>query len=137
MATRTKSPSRVVTIAIGLRGRSAPADIVVRWEPLQRWFGLSQGELADAIGVSRQTVNRWKMTRTGPAPDGAEAGWLAVLAEIRAIASRTWESPGEFRKWIRTPLSILRMQRPIEYFRPGHLSVVLDLVRAEAGGGYS
>lgn len=132
-----KFHSGVVTGSIGMGVAYAPAGVVVRWEQLQRWFGLTQGEFADAIGVSRQTVNRWKMTGTGPAPDSAEAGWLALLAEIRAIASRTWESPQEFRGWMRTPLPILNMQRPIDFFKPGSLAMVVDLVRAEAGGGYS
>lgn len=137
MASRMKFHSGVVAGSIGIGVAYAPAGVVVRWEQLQRWFGLSQGEFADAIGVSRQTVNRWKMTGTGPAPDSAAAGWLALLAEIRAIASQTWDSPQEFRRWMRTPLPILNMQRPMDFFKPGNLAVVVDLVRAEAGGGYS
>ena len=137
MASRMKFHAGVMSGSIGVGVAYAPAGAVVRWERLQRWLGLSQGELADAIGVSRQTVNRWKMTGGGPAAGSAEAGWLAVLAEIKAVASRTWESPHAFRRWMHTPLPILNMQRPIDFFRPGSLAVVVDLVRAEAGGGYS
>ncbi|MBI4342531.1 MAG: DUF2384 domain-containing protein [Candidatus Omnitrophica bacterium] len=106
-------------------------------ERLRQWFGLSQSEFADMVGVSRQTVNRWKMTGTGPTPDSAEAGLLALLAQVKAIAEQTWDSQDDFRRWLRAPLPILRMKRPIDYFKPSGLTVVLDLVRAEAGGGYS
>ena len=137
MTSRTRFRSGVVAGSIGMGIAHAPVRAVVRWEQLQRWFGLSQGKFADAIGVSRQTVNRWKMTGTSPTSDSAEAGWLALLAEIRSIAAKTWDSPQEFRRWLRTPLPILNMQRPIDFFKPGSLAVVVDLVRAEAGGGYS
>ncbi len=106
-------------------------------EKLRMWFGLSQGEFADLVGVSRQTVNRWKMTGTGPAPDTAEAGLLAMLVQMKAIAEQTWDSSDEFRRWMRTPLPILRMKRPFDFLKPSGLTVVLDIVRAEAGGGYS
>jgi uncharacterized protein (DUF2384 family) len=77
------------------------------------------------------------MADGGPAAESAEAGLLAVLSQIKAIAEQTWDSPGAFRRWPRTPLPILRMKRPVDYFRPSGLTVVLDLVRAEGGGEYS
>jgi hypothetical protein len=60
MGSRTKFHSHALSAAIPDKLLPVPrcGSSLRSPERLRQWFGLSQGEIAEVIGVSRQTVNR-------------------------------------------------------------------------------
>lgn len=106
-------------------------------ESLRNWYGLSQFEWAQVLGVSRSTVARWAAERSGPDPGSAEGRLFALLEDIRMLAEKLRRDPARFRVWLRAPSPALRGRPPADVLlRRGPVSI-RDLLLDEFEGTYA
>jgi hypothetical protein len=93
-------------------------------DALQQGLGLSDDELADALGASNRTFQRW---RAGTAyPQQLARQRLAELLRLLQRASGTFEGPDAVRRWLHSESRFLGGLTPAEAIRVGRLD------RAEA-----
>lgn len=93
-------------------------------DSLQEATGLSEEELADALGASHRTVRRW---RAGTAyPQQLARQRLAALLRLQRRVEETFEGPDAVRRWFHSESRYLGGITPAEAVRVGRLD------RAEA-----
>jgi DNA-binding XRE family transcriptional regulator len=99
-----------VAVAIGRRGHKTH---LLRVKAIRQWFGLTQEELAQVLGVSRATVIRWEEANSGPVATSAAGRVLNILVETQRLAGRTFHRPENAQRWLRTNVPALHAT-PIE-----------------------
>ncbi len=67
---------------------------------LEQTFGLSDGELADALAASPRTLDRWKANLTYPQHEARER--LARLIVLGDRLKETFRTPEAIRLWLQT-----------------------------------
>jgi len=93
-------------------------------DALQKGMGLSDEELADALGTSHRTLQRW---RAGTAyPQQLARQRLAELLRLEERVRETFEGPDAVQRWARSQSRYLGGITPAEAIRVGRLD------RAEA-----
>jgi transcriptional regulator with XRE-family HTH domain len=93
-------------------------------DSLQEATGLSDEELADALGASHRTIQRW---RAGTAyPQQLARQRLAELLRLQRRVQETFEEPDAVRRWFHSQSRYLGGITPAEAVRVGRLD------RAEA-----
>ena len=93
-------------------------------DALQEAMGLSEEELAEALGVSHRTLQRW---RAGTAyPQQLARQRLAELLRLQQRVRETFEGPDVVRRWFHSESRYLGGITPAEAVRVGRLD------RAEA-----
>lgn len=103
---------------------------------LRRWFGLSQGDFADAIGAHRATIIRWENRTGGPSPASSEAAVLSALRDIRDLLERG-RGP-RAKNWLEAQIPVLGGKTPKEILASGPHGVlrVRDVVHEDWEGVY-
>ena len=104
-------------------------------KPVRRWFGLTQGAFARALGVSRATVARWEAQHTGPEPNSAEGRLLTALVEARDLAVKMF-GPSQGRGWFRSSIPVFHGKHPVEVLTERGPIPVRDELRIAWEGGY-
>lgn len=84
---------------------------------LEEDLGLSTAELANALGLSARTLERWRAGETHPQREAR--GRLAALAVLHRRLRETFDSPEATRLWLRTSSSYLGGLTPVEVLRAG------------------
>ena len=93
-------------------------------DALQEAMGLSEEELAEALGASHRTLQRW---RAGTAyPQQLARQRLAELLRLQQRVRETFEGPDAVRRWFHSQSRYLGGITPAEAVRVGRLD------RAEA-----
>ena len=109
---------------------SAPPDI----EEMRRWLGLTQEELADAVGRSRRTVARWNPA----APDHtvARGRTARTLRQLHRIQFLLDEIVGRdvALVWLRSPNRGFRGQAPLDLILEGRSNELIAALEALADG---
>lgn len=113
--------------------RRDPAPVVIRLDSVRRVFP-SDAALAQALGVNRAQVRRWREGRTEPAPENADR--LVGLDTVVELLSGHLE-PSSVRKWLEGFNAHLGDRRPIDLLREGNLSDVVAAVEALKSGSYA
>lgn len=103
---------------------------------LREWLGLSQGEFARALGVSRATVNRWEMQGHDPDPASAAGRLVEVMREIRELALKQSRSH-KIDVWFTTPLPLWKGRTPRETLLARGPVPVRDALLAAWEGAYA
>ncbi len=86
-------------------------------DALEQGTGLSEDELAQALGTSRRTIQRW---RTGTAyPQQATRHRLAELLDLQRRVQETFDGPDAVRLWFQSPSRYLGGISPAEAVRVG------------------
>ena len=86
-------------------------------DALEEGMGLSEDELAQALGTSRRTLQRW---RTGAAyPQQAMRKQLSSLLELLERVQETFEGTEAPRHWFESPSHYLGGISPAEAVRVG------------------
>jgi putative toxin-antitoxin system antitoxin component (TIGR02293 family) len=97
-------------------------------EQIERDFGLSSRELAQALGVDRRTLDRWASGDTFPRH--AAKSRLSRLVALHDRLAETFESADEVRAWLHRPLPFLGGLAPIDAVKVGRLESVVGALDA-------
>ena len=105
----------------------------VRLESALRAFP-SDAKVAEALGVDRAQVKRWREGATTPGPGNAEriVGLDAVVELLTG-----WLEPPSIRKWLFGHNAHLSDRRPVDVLRDGNLSDVIAAIEALKSGAYA
>jgi transcriptional regulator with XRE-family HTH domain len=120
-------------VARSAAARKASPPIVIRIDSARRAFP-SDASLAEAIGVNRSQVRRWREGLTEPSPEAADR--LVGLDAVVELLSGYLE-PSSIRKWLEGFNAHLGNRRPIDVLRQGNLSEVVAAVQAAKSGAYA
>lgn len=116
----------------GGKGRSS-AFHRVRLASARRAFP-SDAQIAEALGVDRAQVKRWREGRTEPGPENADR--IVGLDAAVELLSRYLE-PTSIPKWLMGLNAHLGDRRPIDLLREGSLSEVIAAIEALKSGSYA
>lgn len=94
----------------------------------------SDAQVADALGVDRAQVKRWREGRTAPGADAADrlVGLDAVIELLHGYLE-----PASILKWLKGTNAHLSDRRPLDLLREGRLSEVIAAVEALKSGSYA
>lgn len=104
-----------------------------RLESARRAFP-SDAQLAQALGVNRSQVKRWREGETEPGQENAER--VVGLDAAVALLSGYLE-PTSIPKWLMGVNAHLGNRRPVDVLRDGNLSEVIGAIEALRGGAYA
>lgn len=104
-----------------------------RLESARRAFP-SDAQLAEALGVNRSQVKRWRAGETEPGQENAER--VVALDAAVALLSGYLE-PTSVPKWLMGVNAHLADRRPIDLLREGNLSEVIAAIEALRSGAYA
>lgn len=109
-----------------------PCDI----ETLRAWFGMTQAELAAAIGRSPRTIARWKASNAGePTRASAEiARSVRLLGRVKYLLEDLMPRDAAVR-WLQTPNAGFRGEAPVDLLMSGRVEGVIAVLEALADGG--
>lgn len=107
--------------------------LAVRLESARRAFP-SDAQVADALGVDRAQVKRWRDGRTAPGPENADR--LIGLDTAVELLSGYLE-PSSIPKWLMGINAHLGDRRPIDLLRRGNLAAVIAAIEALKSGAYA
>lgn len=125
---RPRSPKK----AGGVKERRA-AYSAVRLQSARRAFA-SDAQVAEALGVNRAQVRRWREGRTAPGPENADriVGLDTVVELLSGYLDRR-----SIPKWLMGINAHLGERRPVDVLREGALSEVIAAIEALKSGSYA
>lgn len=106
---------------------------LMRLESARRAFS-SDAQVADALGVDRAQVKRWREGQTQPGPENADR--IVGLDTVVALLTGYLE-PGSIPKWLKGFNAHLGDRRPMDLLRQGNLSDVIAAIEALKSGAYA
>ena len=104
-----------------------------RLESARRAFS-SDAKIAEALGVNRAQVKRWREGETEPGPENADR--VVGLDAAVALLSGYLE-PTSIPKWLTGHNAHLGGRRPVDLLREGNLSDVIAAIEAMKSGSYA
>lgn len=105
----------------------------LRLESARRAF-TSDAQVADALGVNRAQVKRWREGETEPGPGNAERV-LGLDAAVELLSG--YLAPSSIPKWLMGVNAHLGDRRPVDLLRQGNLSDVIAAIEALKSGSYA
>jgi hypothetical protein len=105
----------------------------VRLRSARRAFGSDAG-VAEALGVNRAQVTRWREGRTIPGPENADR--IVGLDTVVELLSG-YLDPASLPKWLLGNNAHLGHRRPVDLLRQGSLSPVVAAIEAMKAGSYA
>lgn len=88
-------------------------------EAIKDEMGLTEEELAGALGTSRRTLQRWRAGTSSPPPLARQR--LGELLRLQARVRGTFAGPDAVRRWARAKSQYLHWATPAEAIRAGRL----------------
>ena len=99
-----------------------------RTRQLREYFGLTQTELAHALGVSLRTVQNWERAGVVGSPRQ-----LRDLEELRTVLKESIKG-SDIPAWLRSESDAFAGQRPIELLKDGKArDIIVEFRRLQAG----
>lgn len=129
----TPPASRKATQAKHRRPAGPSPFHAVRLESARRAFP-SDAKMAEALGVDRAQVKRWREGRTEP---GSEHADRIVGLDIVVELLSGYLEPSSVPKWLMGINAHLADRRPIDLLREGSLSNVIAAIEALKSGSYA
>lgn len=105
----------------------------MRLDAAHRAFA-SDAQIADALGVDRAQVTRWRAGRTVPSAEVADR-LVGLDAVIELLATHL--EPDSIGKWLRGINAHLDNRRPLDLLRQGNLSAVIGAIEAMKSGSHA
>jgi len=117
------------------RGNAEPTGgfFALRLESARRAF-TSDAQVADALGVDRAQVKRWREGETEPGPGNAERV-VGLDAAVELLSG--YLAPSSIPKWLMGVNAHLGDRRPVDLLRQGNLSEVIAAIEALKSGSYA
>lgn len=117
------------------RGQKATGEhfVPMRLESARRAFA-SDAQVAEALGVDRSQVKRWREGETEPGPENA-ARIVGLDAVVELLSG--YLEPSSIAKWLWGINAHLGDRRPIDLLRQGNLSDVIASIEALKSGSYA
>jgi transcriptional regulator with XRE-family HTH domain len=107
---------------------AAPGNSESRVRLLREWFGLTQTEMAHALGMSLRSVQNWEHGNTA-----AKGHRLRDLEELRSVLDEIVPEP-ELPVWLRSENQALGGRQPVELIVQGKARDILaEFRRLQAG----
>ena len=95
---------------------------------MREHFGLTQAELANAIGVSVRTVQNWEKAGAASKPRQ-----LRDLEELWTILTESIKRP-DIPAWLRSANNAFSGQRPVDLLKDGKTrDIIVEFRRLQAG----
>lgn len=104
-----------------------------RLESARRAFR-SDAKLAEALGVDRAQLKRWREGRTEPGSENADR---IVGLDTAVQLLSTYLEPSSIPKWLMGINAHLGDRRPVDLLREGSLSDVIAAIEALKSGSYA
>ncbi len=98
-------------------------------------FGLPYTELADALGVDRRTLLRYRKESHAPSP--RVRAQLEKVREIRHLLLELFQNEDEAVEWLYSPAPALRGRRSIDLIRGGELDDVIHVLAGLYAGSHA
>jgi hypothetical protein len=105
----------------------------LRLESVRRAFS-SDAKVAEALGVNRAQVKRWREGDTEPGPGNAERV-IGLDAAVELLSG--YLEPSSIPKWLMGQNAHLGDRRPVDLLRDGNLSEVIAAIEALKSGAYA
>jgi uncharacterized protein (DUF2384 family) len=105
----------------------------LRLDSARRAF-TSDAQVADALGVDRAQVKRWREGETEPGPGNAERV-VGLDAAVELLSG--YLSASSIPKWLFGVNAHLSDRRPVDLIRQGNLSEVIAAIEALKSGSYA
>jgi uncharacterized protein (DUF2384 family) len=105
----------------------------LRLESARRAFP-SDAQMAEALGVGRAQVKRWREGQTVPGPVNAER-IVGLDAAVELLSG--FLEPTSIPKWLMGINAHLGDRRPIDLLQQGNLSEVIAAIEALKSGSYA
>lgn len=93
---------------------------------LQEKGAMKAADVADALGIRRETVSRWKQGKAFPQPD-AERAVLEMEYVVDLLADLY--APEEARMWLLSRQRLLDDARPVDLITKGRTDEVIQMIR--------
>ena len=97
-------------------------------------LGLNYNEVAEAIGVHRQTVFRYRKLESVPSAEVQER--LAEIREMSYLLSEVFVNQEAQLAWLYGPVPLLRDRRPIDLIRKGEFDEVMSVLAGHYSGAF-
>ena len=101
-------------------------------------LGLTWEDVAEAVGVSSRTVQRWRDLETSPSGENLEA--VERLGEVRFWILTVFGHPehgiDEAREWLHTRIVELRGKTPREALLGGKAERIIDMLATAHAGAF-
>lgn len=101
-------------------------------DALEEGMGLSEEDLAQALGTSRRTLQRWRMGTAYPQQSARQR--LGELLHLYERVRDTFEGPDAPRRWFHNPSRYMGGVTPAEAVRVGRLDRVTAALEALDSG---
>lgn len=95
-------------------------------------LGLNYTGIAEALGVHRQTVFRYRKHESVPSPEIQEV--LATIRELLYLLTEVFVDRDSQIEWLYSPVPLLRDQRPIDLIRKGDFDEVISVLEGQSTG---
>ena len=97
-------------------------------------LGLNFTEVAEALGVHRQTIFRYRKLESVPSAEVQER--LAMIREISYLLSEVFVNREAQLEWLYGPVPLLRDRRPIDLIRKGEFDEVMSILAGHYSGTF-
>jgi transcriptional regulator with XRE-family HTH domain len=97
-------------------------------------LGLSYEDIGKTIGVSRQTVNRWRNRNRTPSRDNYNR--LEKMSRLQFLLDELFELDSREERFLSTPSDDLEGHTPLYMIREGDIEPVIELLSNMASGTY-
>ena len=109
------------------------AENTVEWA--QETLELSTGEIGQAVGANRRTVQRWREGRSAPSPQHRKH--LEAFNQLRYLLETGFRNAEAAERWMHSPLPALKGRTPLFTITEGELDLVITILAGLAAGAHS
>ena len=104
-------------------------------ESANELLGLTYTGIAEALGVHRQTVFRYRKHESVPSPEVQER--MAQIRELLYLLSEVFTDRDAQLEWLYGPVPLLRDRRPIDLIRKGEFDDVMSVLAGQYSGAFA
>lgn len=131
IVTRRKEADMTTAEITVLEKRSAANAI----EQANEYLGLTYTGIAEALGVHRQTVFRYRKLKSVPSPEVQES--MAQIRELLYLLSEVFIDRDAQLEWLYGPVPLLRNRRPIDLIKKGDFDAVMSVLAGQYSGAFA
>jgi len=113
--------------------RNTPAVNAI--EQANEYLGLTYTGIAEALGVHRQTVFRYRKLKSVPSPEVQES--MAQIRELLYLLSEVFIDRDAQLEWLYGPVPLLRNRRPIDLIKKGDFDAVMSVLAGQYSGAFA